>query len=135
MKNSLEAVKLYLLDFLSVQGQERSIPIRMVDAANGVIFEETYEGSGLFRLLSGQGHPFYLTFPQILSIRSYDVYFDLNPRDGHSASPARCSEDEVEDILDRNTNKKTGEVEGIRGIQDRNNPDNGVRARSEPRKL
>lgn len=133
MKNSFNALALYLLNYLNPQGQERSIPIRMVDAANGVIFEETADGSGLFRLISSGGTEFFLKFPQILQVRRYDVFFEPNARDGHSSSPARCDEDEVEGILDRNTNKDTGEVEGIRGIQDRHDPDNGVRARSEPR--
>ncbi len=130
MKSTLQAVKLYLLEFLDSWGQQRSIPVRMVDAANGVIFEETREGSGLFRFLSGPtGQEFFLLLPQVLQIKTYEVSFEGNARNGQRSCTQVVTESEVETIIRSRADSETGEVTGVRRIVDRDDPDNRVESK------
>lgn len=110
MDHSLNQTLTYILHFL-VGEQERTLLLQPIDAANGVILEETSEDSGIVRGKSIYGRTFDLKFTQILRIEEYDVTANWG---GNGHKTRRMTEKQIVDY----TKNCGGEASKISKIKD-----------------
>lgn len=105
---------LYICEFL-LNGQRRSVLLRPVDAANGVVLDGDEAGRMFGQTSSGQRVE--LPINRILRIERYKVQFRATDN-GRSSRTEYASEKKLEKIIERRTDKETGEVKGIAEISD-----------------
>jgi hypothetical protein len=111
----------YILKFL-VNGEPRSVLLRPVDAANGVILDDP-EDNGIMRGVTLGGCTIKIPFTHILMV---ERPFRVSTFNGQTTRSERCTEKEVQERIERNTDPDTGEVKNIRSIEDTRDPDNRV---------
>lgn len=70
--NPLQQVATYVLEFL-LGTEHRTVLVQAFDAPNGVVLEETADGSGIMRGRLLSGGKVEIPFPQILKIERYKV--------------------------------------------------------------
>ena len=101
----------YILHFLNATGQQRNLLLQPIDAGNGVILEETYDGSGIVRGQSVYGTNFEVKFDQILKIEEYKVTANWGGR-GHS------TRNMTGEAIAEYTKNAGGEAEKISQVKD-----------------
>lgn len=116
---------LYICEFL-LNGQRRSVLLRPVDAANGVILDGDEAGRMFGQTSSGQRVE--IPIVHILRIDRFKVRFQAADN-GRSARTENVSEKKLEKIIERRTDKETGEVKGIAEISDTQDSENRVEHR------
>ena len=134
MKSSLNDLLIYVLEFL-LEGERRSVFCRPVDASNGVVLEETSDGSGIMCGVLLGGKTFEIPLPQILKIEQYKVTYRPGEVGGQTAKTVTVGANKVQDIIANQTDSETGEVKGIAKIQEVGNPENAVEWEPEGWKL
>lgn len=124
--NPLEQVTTYVLEFL-LGSEPRTVLVQAIDAPNGVVLEETADGSGMMRGLLLGGGKIEIPFPRILKI---EKRYEVTTHNGQVTRVEKMSERRVERLIDNCTNKETGEISGfIREIKDTKDPENKVTRR------
>jgi len=111
---------LYICEFL-LDGRRRSVLLRPVDAANGVILDGDEDGRMFGQTSSGQRVE--IPIIHILRIDRFKVRFQAADN-GRNARTEYASEKKLEKIIERRTDKETGEVKGIAEISDTKDDEN-----------
>lgn len=117
----------YLLEFL-LNGEKRWVLLQPVDAANGVILDDR-DDNGIMHGLTLGGRAIEIPFTHVLKV---DPQYKVTRFNGQTHRSERVSAEKLEKIIDRNTDKKTGEVTGIDSIEEVGNSDNRVTRKREP---
>lgn len=119
---SFKSLLIYMLRYLH-NGHERSILLQPVDAGNGVIMHDV-DDNGIMHGLTIGGHSIQLPFQHFLIV---ERQFRVTRFNGQTSRTEKASEARVEQIIEQNTDKKTGELDAsIRNIEEVDNPKNKV---------
>lgn len=118
LKQQAQQVMTYLLTL--VNGQQY---ILVPCDAHGTVMQETEEDSGLLHGQLWQGGTVEVPISQILMV---EQRYQVTRFTGQTSRTEKVSEAKLEQILEKNTNKETGEVQHIREIKDTQNPENRV---------
>lgn len=118
--DALNGLMVYVLT-LVIAGQERSVLLRPIDPANGVILDDV-KNNGWLQGLTLTGKRIEIEFSQVLMVEQYRV----TRFNGQTTRSQTVSAAEVEKIIEKNTDPDTGEVKNIRSIEEKGNPGNRV---------
>lgn len=112
----------YILRYM-MNGRERSILLRPIDASNGVIMDDI-DDNGIMHGLTLGGNRIELPFKQFLSI---EPQYSVTRFNGQTSRTEQCSEERLNEILENSTDQETGEVSSdIRDIKEIGNDSNRV---------
>lgn len=118
--DALNGLMVYVLT-LVIAGQKRSVLLRPIDPANGVILDDV-KNNGWLQGLTLAGKRIEIEFSQVLMVEQYRV----TRFNGQTTRSQTVSAAEVEKIIEKNTDPDTGEVKNIRSIEEKGNPGNRV---------
>jgi len=119
VKQQAELLLTYLLTLVD-GSQHWLVP---VDAINGVVMAAPND-RGIMRGNLHDGGNIDVAISDIFMVE--EKPYRVTTFTGQTTRSEKCSERRVEEIIERNTNKDTGEVKHISGIQDTRDEDNGV---------
>jgi|GEM_PF-3443458 len=124
--DALSGLMVYVLT-LVVAGKERSVLLRPIDPANGVILDDVND-NGWMQGLTLAGKRIEIKFSQVLMVEQYRV----SRFNGQTTRSQTVSAAELERIIEVNTDSATGEVKNIRTIEEKGNPSNRASQLQDP---
>ncbi|MBW4475121.1 MAG: hypothetical protein KME45_32790 [Stenomitos rutilans HA7619-LM2] len=108
MKSTLKDLKLMLVHIYEyvIEGKQHSAVLKPIDAANGVILEETFDGSGIMRGLLVSGGTVYIPLEGITNY--FQSWWKLFSEDGRGGRKLIYTDDEdrVGDQASREVGKR-----------------------------